>query len=149
MTAEKLKKLKDIDFCFRAKGIPLQAEVDLQRVRERSIKVWNQRVKELHAYKIKHGNCLVPKVYPQNKPLSSWVYNQRYQYKKRNDGGTVLLNDDRIKQLEALGFCWNAKADKAWQEKDRAKKYKETQGSWNAKYELLKEFKKKHGEYQP
>ena len=60
-----------------------------------------------------------------------------------------MLNDDRIKQLEALGFCWNAKADKAWQEKDRAKKYKETQGSWNAKYELLKEFKKKHGEYQP
>jgi len=74
------------------------------------------------------------------------VYNQRYQYKKRKEGANTVLDDERIKKLEEVGFCWRAKADETWKLKERAKKYAESQASWDEKYEMLLKYKNKHGE---
>jgi hypothetical protein len=38
---------------------------------------WNVRLEELTAYKLKHGNCLVPKKSRSNPQLGIWVMNQR------------------------------------------------------------------------
>jgi hypothetical protein len=72
MTLDRVQRLRDVDFCFRAKGIDLQAEVELQRKRDQGYANWTKHFNELCEYKQKNGNCLVPKVYTKNKPLASW-----------------------------------------------------------------------------
>ncbi len=43
---------------------------------------WEQMFNNLVQYKQQTGHCLVPKSFPQNKPLSNWVYRQRSLYHK-------------------------------------------------------------------
>lgn len=42
---------------------------------------WQDMLKELVAFKSRHGHCLVPNRYPDNPQLGSWVSTQRRQYK--------------------------------------------------------------------
>jgi len=82
---------------------------------------WEQRFKELKAFKKKYGHCNVSSDYPPNPALGKWVSNLR-QRKKHGK-----LADDRILTLDALGFCW-----------DR-------QTTWKQCIHDLKAFKKEHG----
>jgi hypothetical protein len=61
---------------------------------------WEQRFKELKAFKKEHGHCNVPVQYPPNRPLGLWVSNARSRKK------TGKLSKERIRCLEELGFCW-------------------------------------------
>ena len=75
---------------------------------------WNQRLLDLKAYKDLHGNCLVPSRYLPNPELGVWVGTQRTQYrlyqKAKEKGqqvtGASAMNEERIQQLEDLGFVW-------------------------------------------
>lgn len=75
---------------------------------------WNQRLEELKAYKAQFGSCLVPSRYPPNPELGIWVGTQRTQYRlyqqAKSSGNRMLhstaMNEDRINQLEELGFVW-------------------------------------------
>ena len=75
---------------------------------------WNQRLQDLMEYKDKHGNCLVPSRYLPNPELGVWVGTQRTQYrlfqKAKESGqpltGATAMNEERIRQLEELGFVW-------------------------------------------
>jgi len=62
---------------------------------------WEERFAELVAYKTQHGDCHVPRKYPENPALGVWVNNQRAA--KR--AGT--LSKKRIARLNALGFVWD------------------------------------------
>jgi len=79
--------------------------------------------------------------------LAYRTFSQRFQFKKKNQGDVSQLCDDRIKQLEAIGFVWKAKADPEWQERDRERKRSLTNDGWQENYEKLIVYKKKHGAY--
>lgn len=145
LTAERVKRLEDLDFVFRAKGAEVQAELEKKNKREKGVKKWNRHFQEMCEYKETHGNCLVPKQYTENRALASWVYNQRFQYKKKLEGQDVPLDDQRIKKLNEIGFCWKAKSDEEWRVSDRVRRRENSQDGWESKYERLVKFKEKHG----
>jgi hypothetical protein len=62
---------------------------------------WEQRVKELKAFKKKHGHYNVPKNYPPNRQLAGWV--SRIRWKKRHG----RLAREKIRLLNTLSFCWD------------------------------------------
>jgi len=72
LNPDRIKRLEDVGFIWKAKGDDLQVKVELIRKKEQGTKRWNQRYTEMCAYKAKHGHCLVPKVYEENRLLSSW-----------------------------------------------------------------------------
>ena len=70
---------------------------------------WEEMLVALKAYGQGHGNCNVPKVWPDNPSLSKWVRRQRTLQNKQK------LSADRVSALSALGFCWIAR-DAEWDE---------------------------------
>ena len=83
---------------------------------------WEERYRQLLAFKKKHGHCLVPKGYPENPQLSQWVCNQRQFFRKG------MLQAGRLNLLRKVGFSFN-KHD----------------NSFDTRYEELCRFKKKTG----
>jgi len=66
--------------------------------------VWAQRVEALERYKSAHGHCRVPHSYPDDPQLAKWVSKQRTEMKARKEGRRSQLTDERIAQLDGLGF---------------------------------------------
>ena len=58
---------------------------------------WENRFNELVQYKAKYGDCNFP---TNAGKLGTWVNHQRQRYKKGK------LPQDRIDQLESIGFDW-------------------------------------------
>lgn len=72
-------------------------------------------------YKEKHGDCLVPRAYKDDPKLGRWVDTQRN--KNRDD-----MSEERMKQLEDLGFVWRVHKQ-SWDTMfDKLCKYKEIYG---------------------
>ncbi len=67
-------------------------------------------------------------------------------YKKRQDGKTNLLTDERISTLNSIEFVWNAKKDKQWQDKDRNRKIEKVKDLWEKYFGELVQFKESYGE---
>ena len=89
-------------------------------------KFWNKQYEKLVEFKRKHGNCLVPKKYPEDMSLGVWVA------KQRATRVTNKLRLDRKELLDKIGFAW--KAQGANNDKN-----------WRQQYEKLVEFKRKNG----
>ena len=89
LTRDKIKKLDAIGFYWGENNTP-----------------WNERYKELEDFKIRFGHSKVPQRWIENPPLAAWVSIQRREYKKGK------LNDQRVKQLDKLGFVWKIKTRK-------------------------------------
>ena len=83
---------------------------------------WEAQFQELADYKAEHGDCLVPRNW-KNKQLATWVNTQRAS---RSEDKLVT---DKIKQLDELGFVWDAK-----------------KGVWEAKFQELADYKAEHGD---
>ncbi|MCM2535180.1 Helicase associated domain protein [Neobacillus pocheonensis] len=81
---------------------------------------WEINYKELVAFMMEYGSCLVSR--RVNETLANWVFKQRQNYKKNN------LSIERIEKLNAIGFIWDP--------------YK---GQWESMYNLLVHFKKENG----
>jgi hypothetical protein len=62
---------------------------------------WEKKVIELVDYKEVNGDCNVPQ---SGSPLGRWCTSVRQLYKQHK------LTSERIAQLDALGFCWDAVA---------------------------------------
>lgn len=89
---------------------------------------WQNRIYELISFKEEHGSCHVP--YNVNPKLSSWVSSQRYNYKQNKDGKRSL-NAERIKQLNEIGFVWEARES--------------SQNTFEKRLDELRNFKNNHG----
>lgn len=89
---------------------------------------WNIMFEKLRKYKETYGNCIVPRGFPLDPRLATWVSEQRKQYKLKLNGKTSSMNDKRIKLLNELGFVWNVQ-----------------ESAWNKHFDLLKQFKKDNG----
>jgi len=76
-------ELKDLGFQF-------------DRHKDRS----ESRYCELIGFKEEHGHCNVSDSWHENLRLARWVMIQRQMYREEK------LSQDRIEQLEAIGFIW-------------------------------------------
>jgi len=86
---------------------------------------WDELFAGLSTYKLKHGDCNVPREWPDNQKLGKWCAHQRTAYQKGK------LPADRIQRLEELGFAWNS-LDAVWEDMFTALSvYKQTCGDCN------------------
>jgi hypothetical protein len=93
---------------------------------------WNRRIIELIAYKDEHGDCNVPKNYPENKALGLWVATQRKQYRMKEQGQHSQLTEGRVMKLGSIDFTW---------------KLREQSGQvWKKRCQALIQYRDKHGD---
>ena len=69
-------------------------------------KNWDVRFEELKEFKKKYGHAQVPIGYAQNVQLANWTSTQRQEYKNLLKGKPSRLNEERIQQLQDIGFAW-------------------------------------------
>ena len=75
-----------------------------------SVTKWEMMFQRLLEFKEKHGHCLVPNRFKDDKKLGLWVSMQRRQYKAYSTDkfDATALSMDRIRRLEDIGFVWSA-----------------------------------------
>jgi hypothetical protein len=101
-----------------------------------SVTKWEIMFKRLLVYKEKHGHCLVPNRYKDDKKLGLWVSMQRRQYKAYSSDqfDATALSLDRIQRLEHIGFVWRAS--------------KSCRVEWDVRFRQLQTFFQDHGMFQ-
>lgn len=98
---------------------------------------WETMFQRLVAFKEKHGHCLVPNRYPEDRSLGAWVSTQRRHYKNSVTAGDTVdfvstpLTAERVRRLQAVGFVW-ATSDPR-------------HTPWEIRFEQLREYKEQHG----
>ena len=100
--------------------------------KRKNIVTWDQRLEELKAYKAQHGHMKVTKSEKKetsNAALASWVDKQRKQWRSRNRGEKTHITQERIDQLDEIGFVWDTQ-----------------QAVWDTHYERLKTYKTDNGD---
>ena len=90
---------------------------------------WETRFEELKRYREKFGHCNVSKLDEDYGDLGLWVFVQRREYSKKKEGDTFSITDERINDLETIGFVWNAHEE-----------------LWFQRYQELTEYKAYHGD---
>ena len=86
---------------------------------------WEESFLALKQYQLKHGDCNVPRGWPENPGLGGWIHTQRRIKIKRQ------LSKERVNQLTAIGFDWDPFAS-VWEESFLAlEQYKVVQGDCN------------------
>jgi hypothetical protein len=70
---------------------------------------WKKRLEELQQFKLNYGaNCMVPSKFKDNPRLGLFAKTQRAQRILFDQGKPSTLNQKKIADLDALGFCWIA-----------------------------------------
>ncbi|CAJ1941095.1 unnamed protein product [Cylindrotheca closterium] len=93
---------------------------------------WASHIKELKKFKEKFGHCNVRRTQKDYIRLSYWIRRVRGLYKLRRAGKRTSLTDERVKELDDLGFGWegwSANRDDVFQ----------------TRIKEMKEFRKRHG----
>ena len=74
-------------------------------------KSFDDKCRDLLAFKNTNGHCNVPGKYAQNPSLGNWCNRMRYAYKRMSQGEKTKsnLSEVRIHRLEAMGFKWTSK----------------------------------------
>jgi len=110
-------------------------------------KVWDTHFKSLLQFKKNHGHCLIPKVYRENQPLSSWVFRQRSEYRKKQENNckSTYLTDERHKKLQKHGFAWRTKCTKEQSDLERKNRSGAENKRWEMFFHQLLDYKKKNG----
>jgi len=135
----------------RAKSIkrskPEDSELEPPRRKKPPQIVWHAHYEALLVFKKEHGHCLIPKIHIENQPLSSWVFRQRAEYKKRhqNGGKSSYLTDERVTILEKQGFAWRTKCTKEQSALERKNRSGHENERWETFFSLLINYKDIHG----
>jgi len=91
MYPDRIEKLNALEFDWSPRG---RHEI-----------AWDERISQLKEFKIKYGNCLVPRDF-SNQQLAHWVANQRRQFVLFKERKTTSLSEKRISILNDMGFAW-------------------------------------------
>jgi Helicase associated domain len=114
-------KLKAGTVCLEVESINIHSQVDKDNDRGR----WKEKYKLFLAYKEKYGDSHVPQAYvtPDRVNLGIWVMNQRHELSPFIDKegkvkpGTDTIHQERIEQLNEIGFIWDASfKNQEWEE---------------------------------
>jgi len=68
--------------------------------------IWNVRLQQLCEFKVQFGHSVVPRKYADNPKLGRWVRNQRREYRLYKQGKPSPMREERIRELESVGFKW-------------------------------------------
>jgi hypothetical protein len=71
--------------------------------------LWKERLQELLDYIAEHGHANVPSTYSPNQKLAIWVKCQRRQYKLLLSGQPSNMTQERVDELNELGFIWEVR----------------------------------------
>ena len=71
---------------------------------------WGRAFARLEEYREANGDCDVPRDFPDDPSLGSWVHDQRDRHRKGS------LAEERMQKLDRLGFQWRTQADITWDE---------------------------------
>jgi len=118
----------DHDFSFNPSDSDRAKVIPYNSVELGDTQTWHTRYEDLLLYRKTFGHCNVSYNEKKFAFLYSWVKRQRYQYKRKMQGQSSHLTDQRVRALEAVGFAWDTR-DLAWE----------------AKFEELQNFVKEHG----
>ena len=108
----------------------------LESAKERAMAAavpFEERFQELVHYSSGYGHCRIPCTNKENPGLARWVQSLRAAYKEKKKRGNSYygqLTDERMAQLEGIGFEWSVQAPKA---------------SWDTRFEQLVKFKQENG----
>jgi hypothetical protein len=130
MTEERIQQLNGLGFAWvvgSGRGV-VRAKTDADK--------WNKQFMLLKQYKSKNRDCEVPK---SDEKLGAWVANQRYQYQLFQKGQHSQLTEERIQQLNCLGFAWVVG-------KGRGETKAKTDASkWDKQFRLLQQYESANG----
>ena len=71
--------------------------------------IWSARIQEIREFKEQFGHCLVPLQYADKPKLGRWVSTQRQNYRLHQEGNPTPMTEDRIRELESIGFDWGTR----------------------------------------
>lgn len=103
------------------------------QMRDRS--TWEDRLAELTAFRVNHGHCEIPTVFPENPKLGRFVNSIRA---RRNLG---ILSAERIAELDSIGFAWSSNKNADVTLGDHI-----VSESWKTRYDELVAYKEAHGD---
>eukprot|EP00977_Amphora_coffeiformis_P027929 scaffold34665_cov158-Amphora_coffeaeformis.AAC.1 len=95
MTLARAQSLEGIGFCWDSQAA-----------------AWNERLNELACFGQEFGHLNVPSNFASNPQLATWVKCQRRQYKLHKEGKPSNMTDERVGQLDRLGFEWGLRNQK-------------------------------------
>jgi len=130
---EQINLLKELEFCWT--GLGDKQTKNSPTKRKNYSTAWDERCAVLRKYKIKYGDCLVPRDYSTDNQLAKWVAYQRYQYRLKREGKKSQITDERIESLNELDFAWSILPEKS-------------KVGWEGRFKKLKKYKKRHGNCQ-
>ena len=99
MTEKRIRELESIGFDWGTR-----------RPRTGVASNWSIRIQQLCEYKVQFGHCLMPRQYAANPELGRWVANLRSNYRLHQEGKPSRMTEERIRELESVGFKWEASA---------------------------------------
>jgi len=122
LSSDRTKRLEDLGFRFdKLRSVVRKSNIGDIR--------WNNRYRQLIAYKQTHGDCNVSKHSEDNHVLGTWCSTQRENYNHNK------LSRDRVKRLAQLGFMWN-RLEPVWEEMFAdLTAYKQAHGHCNVPWE--------------
>ena len=97
MSDDRIRKLESIGFQWISECTLWTGKVN---------DLWHEQFQELKKYEKTHGNCNVP---ARHGVLGIWVNTQRTNYRLIKEGKSSAISDDRVCELESIGFCWSCK----------------------------------------
>ena len=96
---------------------------------------WDSTFDRLTVFKEKHGHCLVPNRYDEDRSLGAWVSTQRRNYKIMHSGNSdhasTILTAERARKLDEIGFVWATSDPRHC--------------PWEVRFEQLRAYKEKFG----
>jgi len=119
MTEDRIRELESIGFDWGTSKTDVAS-------------IWSVRIQEIREFKEQFGHCLVPVKYSANPKLRNWVSTQRQSYRSHQEGKPTPMTEDRIRELESIGFDWRT-SKTAWA------------SIWNMRFQQLSEFKEQFG----
>jgi len=143
-TSALLKKLNMNENMLRRNN--KKGKTDYNTAQEK--KRWEAKFIMLQTFKKETGHCHVPKGYPQNTSLSSWVQQQRRGYKLFQEGKASSLCTTKLRKLEDVGFIFDGSKFKSKNIRLAElsiipdEKYEK---KWEAKFQMFQAFKKETG----
>ena len=103
---------------------------------------------KLKAFKKKTGHCYPNRNSIEESTIASWIHVQRKQKVKHDKGEYSSLTEERIKLLNGIGLEWAPSKSGGLYNPDHPKR-KTKDMEWDATFNELVAFKKKHGHTQP
>lgn len=121
MTEDRVRALKEIGFR------------PTMREKSTSNNNWKNWMRQLWDYKKEHGDVDVPLKYSKNIALGAFVNRQRTEYRKLQKGSQSSLTDERLNDLNELGFKWQMRVSRTpWDQRLKELiQFKEEQGHCN------------------